>query len=95
MYHGENHKKCSKAPLKDDRFVGDTGGEWRLDGIINLPAISQKEDMQSKEIQRSILKIASCIRIIKDGKKRNTNRLAGTEIHLKKKSWYEKESKER
>ena len=88
-------KSSVKHRKKDDRFVGDTGGEWRLDGIINLPAISQKEDMQSKEIQRSILKIASCIRIIKDGKKRNTNRLAGTEIHLKKKSWYEKESKER
>ena len=51
-----------------------------------LPPAFQKENMERKETQRSILH---------DGKKRNTkNRLAGAEIHLKKKRWHEKKSTE-
>jgi len=71
--------------------MGDTGGASRLEPIVSsiLPSVSQKEKMNRKETQRSILLIVRYIRKNKDGKKRHTKYLlAGAEIHHSKTDFF-------
>ena len=81
-------QKARWSTAKNDLYVEDTGGslEKHLSSMPTFiwPTAAQKENMNRKEIQSSILQIAIYIRKNGDGKKGNTkNRLADPEKNAK------------